>query len=210
MVKNENWGTRSWRKFRRERTREKFRRLKFQPVLPSSHNRDLRKLPRGRWREVRSKENRESSTAKRDFHPFYLLFPLLLSFSFLFSSFFLPSTLCETRSNRPFEHTTGLASAIPFPPLGEKEEEEEEGKENCKYRDQTRNGNEGEGEGKGLENCEEGREGKDENLEGSSKLKEISDDMHVFLPPPHFSTGRNFPGGNFEKQPRREGNFFYR
>lgn len=143
MVKNENWGTRSWRKFRRERTREKFRRLKFQPVLPSSHNRDLRKLPRGRWREVRSKENRESSTAKRDFHPFYLLFPLLLSFSFLFSSFFLPSTLCETRSNRPFEHTTGLASAIPFPPLGEKEEEEEEGKENCKYRDQTRNGNEG-------------------------------------------------------------------
>lgn len=120
MVKNENWGTRSWRKFRRERTREKFRRLKFQPVLPSSHNRDLRKLPRGRWREVRSKENRESSTAKRDFHPFYLLFPLLLSFSFLFSSFFLPSTLCETRSNRPFEHTTGLASAIPFPPLERK------------------------------------------------------------------------------------------
>lgn len=33
-----------------------------------------------------------------------------------------------------------------------------------------------------MENCEEGREGKDENLEGSSKLKEISDDMHVFLP----------------------------
>lgn len=85
MVKNENWGTRSWRKFRRERTREKFRRLKFQPVLPSSHNRDLRKLPRGRWREVRSKENRESSTAKRDFHPFYLLFPP--SFPFLFFSF---------------------------------------------------------------------------------------------------------------------------
>lgn len=98
----------------------------------------------------------------------------------------------------------------PFSTTGEKEEEEEEGKENCKYRDQTRNGNEGEGEEKGLENCEEGREGKDENLEGSSKLKEISDDMHVFLPPPHFSTGRNFPGGNFEKQPRREGNFFYR
>lgn len=92
MVKNENWGTRSWRKFRRERTREKFRRLKFQPVLPSSHNRDLRKLPRGRWREVRSKENRESSTAKRDFHPFYLLFspsPFpFLSFSLLF--FFPP------------------------------------------------------------------------------------------------------------------------
>lgn len=80
------------RKFRRERTREKFRRLKFQPVLPSSHNRDLRKLlRRGRWREVRSKENRESSTAKRDFHPFYLLFfPLpFLSFSLLFPFFFL-------------------------------------------------------------------------------------------------------------------------
>lgn len=143
-------------KFRRERTREKFRRLKFQPVPPSSHNRDLRKLLRGRWREVRSKENRESSTAKRDFHPFYLLFfplPFLLFSSlFFFSS---SSTLCETRSNRPFEHTTGFASAIPFPSLGEKEGEgkKEEGKENCKYRDQTRNGNEGGGEQK------EGRKG---------------------------------------------------
>lgn len=41
-------------------------------------------------------------------------------------------------------------------------------------------------------------------------MKEISDDIYV-SPPPHFSTGRNFPGGNFEKQPRREReNFFYR
>lgn len=40
-------------------------------------------------------------------------------------------------------------------------------------------------------------------------MKEISDDIYV-SPPPHFSTGRNFPGGNFEKQPRREReNFFY-
>lgn len=92
MVKNEMGGgnASSQGKFRRERTREKFRRLKFQPVPPSSHNRDLRKLLRGRWREVRSKENRESSTAKRDFHPFYLLFfplPFLL-FSSLFFFFF--------------------------------------------------------------------------------------------------------------------------
>lgn len=40
-------------------------------------------------------------------------------------------------------------------------------------------------------------------------MKEISDDIYV-SPPPHFSTGRNFPGGNFEKQPRREREFFYR
>lgn len=143
MVKNENWGTRSWRKFRRERTREKFRRLKFQPVLPSSHNRDLRKLPRGRWREVRSKENRESSTAKRDFHPFYLLFPpppfLFFPFLFFFSS--LHPLRDEIESPFRTHHRSRLRH--PFSTTGEKEEEEEEGKENCKYRDQTRNGNEG-------------------------------------------------------------------
>lgn len=39
-------------------------------------------------------------------------------------------------------------------------------------------------------------------------MKEISDDIYV-SPPPHFSTGRNFPGGNFEKQPRRERENFF-
>lgn len=205
MVKNENWGTRSWRKFRRERTREKFRRLKFQPVLPSSHNRDLRKLPRGRWREVRSKENRESSTAKRDFHPFYLLFPLLLSFSFLFSSFFLPSTLCETRSNRPFEHTTGLASAIPFPPLERKRRRRRRGRKIVNTA--IKRGTETK---EGLENCEEGYAKRRERWKlGRQQQVERDFWRYARVPPPSsFFHRSKFPRWKFWETTAEGGEFF--
>lgn len=51
---------------------------------------------------------------------------------------------------------------------------------------------------------------KDENLEGS-ELKGISGDTWILSPPPPPSSifpGPKFPGGNFEKQPWRERNFF--
>lgn len=163
MVKNEMGGgnASSYGKFRRERTREKFRRLKFQPVPPSSHNRDLRKLLRGRWREVRSKENRESSTAKRDFHPFYLLFFFSsLLFSFLFFLLLPPPFARRDRialSNTP---------PVSPPPSLFHHWERKRGREKrkrgrkivntaIKRGTETKEGESKRREGKGLENCEE-------------------------------------------------------
>lgn len=168
--------------------------------------------------EVRSKENRESSTAKRDFHPFFSPLPF---FPLLFLFFFLPflSTLCETRSNRPFEHTTGFTATIPFPPEGGgggggKKEEGRRKIVNTAIKREERKRREGRVKrrkrGWKIARKEEMRgKAKDENLEGS-ELKGISGDTWILSPPPPFFPARNFPVEILRNNRGGSGIFFYR